>query len=110
MVNEVIPESFDPSQHEQLRAEARKWRLPYWDWAAKKQRTGEQGKHYDAALILKDPTVTVTDSTGERTIPNPMWAFTTAPNEMGKWGIKPVQYDDEDPTKVKQAATCALRN
>lgn len=87
MVNEVIP-TFDISQSEQLTAEARKWRLPYWDWAARKPR-GDK-KIYDAALILKDETVTVFTSTGEATtIPNPLWRYRTA-KPMGEWGIKPL--------------------
>lgn len=90
MVNEVIP-TFGASQHEQLKAEARKWRLPYWDWAAKKQRPGEKELVYDAALILKDSDVKVTTSTGETTIPNPLYQF-TAPGAMENWGIEPIQY------------------
>ena len=103
MVNEVIP-AFDPSQHEQLKAAAREWRLPYWDWAAKKQR-GDK-KIYDAALILKDKDVKVLTSTGQTTIPNPLYQFTT-PEAMGKWGIEPIQYDD-NPPKVRSITSDVL--
>ncbi|KAF7341393.1 Di-copper centre-containing protein [Mycena venus] len=88
MVNNVIP-TFDISQQALLKAEARKWRLPYWDWAAKKKRGDKEV--YDAALILKDRNVTVFTSTGETSILNPMWNFSTS-GPMENLGIKPIQY------------------
>jgi tyrosinase len=103
MVQEVIP-TFDTSQHDTLKAEARKWRLPYWDWAAKKQRTDVDEKDYDVPLILKEPTVKVFTFTGEDDIPNPFFQFTT-PYAMGKWGIVHIQYQ-KDPPKVRQTAIC----
>jgi tyrosinase len=99
MVNDIIP-TFDESQQAVLKAEARKWRLPYWDWAAKKKR-GDKDV-YDAALILKDQTVTVFTSTGETKIPNPVWEFSTS-EPMGNLGIERLQYQD-DPPKVRSAA------
>lgn len=101
-MKEVIP-TFDDSQQQQLKDEAQKWRLPYWDWAAKKHRGGKDD--YDAALILKDREVTVFTSTGQSTIPNPLWQFKTKTGEaMGKWGVKHVQYNDE-PVKVRSTAS-----
>lgn len=97
MVNDVIS-TFDASQREQMKAEARKWRLPYWDWAAKKQRPGK-GNKFDTPLILKDEYVKVFKRTGEETIPNPMWQFNT-PEPMGKWNIEPVLYK-EKPDKAR---------
>jgi tyrosinase len=102
MVKEVIP-TFDDSQQQQLRDEAQKWRLPYWDWAAKKHRGGKN--IYDAALILKDREVTVLNSTGQSTIANPLWQFKAKNGEaMGKWGVKHVQYND-DPVEVRSTAS-----
>ncbi|KAJ7501178.1 hypothetical protein B0H11DRAFT_1713961 [Mycena galericulata] len=97
MVNDIIP-TFDVSQQALLKAEASKWRLPYWDWAAKKKRGDKE--IYDAALILKDKNVTVFTSTGETSIPNPIWEFSTS-EPMGNLGIEPLQYQD-DPPKVRE--------
>lgn len=96
MVEEVIPKLFNKSEHERLHAEAREWRFPYWDWAAKKQRLGEDQPDYDAPLILKDRTVEVFDSMSPlgRFIPNPLYQF-TAPGShpMEDWGITSVPVD-----------------
>ncbi|KAJ7218944.1 hypothetical protein C8J57DRAFT_1596327 [Mycena rebaudengoi] len=103
MIKHIIP-TFHPSDHARLEAEAQKWRLPYWDWATKKTRGGKQ--IYDVPLIFREEKVTVTTSTGQTTISNPLWMFSTAPAEMGKWGIKPVPYDPSDPSKVVNFQEC----
>lgn len=101
-MNEIVIPTFDASLREQLEGEARKWRLPYWDWAAKKQRKTEM--IYDAALILRDRDVKVLLApfgTEETTIPNPIYQFTTRDHVvMETWGIKPVQYQ-KDPPEVR---------
>lgn len=107
MVKEVIP-TFDDSHHQRLRVEAQAWRLPYWDWAAKKQGAVGEPAGYDTALILKDRSVDVMTPTGIASIPNPMYEYTTTV-PMGDLGITSVQWNDpaDPPAKVRYAATCA---
>lgn len=108
MVNEVIP-GFDVSDHARLKAEAQKWRLPYYDWATKKMCTGSDGKEekkYDAPLIIQHATVDVyADSTGRKApIDNPMYQYTTPKAvAMGEFGVTKVQYNRKDdiPAKVR---------
>jgi hypothetical protein len=88
MMDEVIP-SFPKAERDHLVTTARKWRLPYWDWAAKKPRNAWQPAGYRIPLIAENRTISVLTPNGTATIPNPMYVFTT-PQPMGVHGIEPV--------------------
>ncbi|KZT38875.1 Di-copper centre-containing protein [Sistotremastrum suecicum HHB10207 ss-3] len=85
MINDIIP-TFPDEDQDKLTESANAWRLPYWDWAAKKKRESSRIATYEAPLIVKEPTVTVQTSTGPTEIPNPMHSFRTE-RPMGEYGI-----------------------
>jgi tyrosinase len=84
MTNVVIP-TFPADQQAELTAAANAWRLPYWDWAEKKSR-GSSPPDYNVPLIVLPKTIKVTTPTGQTTINNPMYDFTT-PKPMGDYGV-----------------------
>ncbi|KAK7457900.1 hypothetical protein VKT23_010247 [Stygiomarasmius scandens] len=99
MINEVIPEYDIYGMRDVLVKEANSFRLPYWDWAAKKKRTdpqtGETVEVYDLPLIVLKPTVKVwtgvpTIPTKDVEIPNPLYCFRTE-KAMAEYGVTSVQ-------------------
>jgi len=106
---------------------ARGWRLPYWDWAAKKERTDDDGTKttdYDVPLIVTEQSVDITDDgTTTKKIPNPFYQFTSpaADNRplglYGKYALSPVTYGTGDDATVYHvnillgdASRCALNS
>lgn len=75
MIQKIIPK-FPESERAGLIQAANVWRLPYWDFAAKKLRKGSKVADYDLPLIAVPKTITVLRPDGKTsTIPNPMRAF-----------------------------------
>jgi tyrosinase len=113
MLNDVIPD-YDPNTQEILKAEAVKFRLPYWDWAEKKTRTGQEFKIYDLPLIVQQEKVQVTLPGGKsETISNPFWCFNVGDRPaMGEYGITPVQIsaDNQPYQAVPVRPQISLRN
>lgn len=98
MVNEIIPK-YPESMREDFLEAATTFRLPYWDWAAKKKRSGEDSEIYDIPLIAKEPTIEVLsfDGTSPTSVPNPMYKFTMPGDErMGCSGVGDVQDTTSD--------------
>ncbi|KAK4674167.1 hypothetical protein QC763_118030 [Podospora pseudopauciseta] len=97
MVKQVIPQLPEDKQHEWTDAAAT-WRLPYWDWAQKKTREGQDETLYDVPLITKQPRIGVIDLKDGVTvfyIDNPMYKFTMPDEErMGCFGISDIQDTD----------------
>jgi len=96
MTEEVIP-TFPADQQANLTAAANAWRLPYWDWAATKVR-GSSEPDYTVPLIVLKKSIEVSTPTGQTTIKNPMYSFTT-PRPMGDYGINSLQSIDEFPVR-----------
>ncbi|KAF3922528.1 Tyrosinase [Orbilia brochopaga] len=94
MINEVIPKFPQGEQQKWLDA-ASTFRLPYWDWAEKKQRSPDHPPIYDVPIITKSPKIKVVDLSNTAStvdIDNPMYKFTMPDNErMGCAGISDVQ-------------------
>jgi tyrosinase len=90
MVNEIIPKYAEELQ-EDFKDAAATFRLPYWDWAAKKQRG--DSKDYDVPQIVKEPRIAVLGYDGNQTyMDNPMYKFTMPNNErMGCSGVSDMQ-------------------
>ncbi|KAK0718697.1 common central domain of tyrosinase-domain-containing protein [Apiosordaria backusii] len=97
MIKQVIPQLPADKQQEWKDAAAT-WRLPYWDWAQKKTREGQDQPLYDVPLITKQPRIGVIDLKDGVTvfyIDNPMYKFTMPDNErMGCFGINDIQDTD----------------
>lgn len=98
MVNEVIPK-YPESKRKDFLDAAATFRLPYWDWAAKKERSGSDSPIYDIPLIAKEPRIEVLSFDGANTtfLPNPMFKFTMPDDErMGCSGVSDVQDTTSD--------------
>lgn len=104
MTTEIIP-TFPANQQADLTAAANTWRLPYWDWAAKKVR-GSSEPDYAVPLIVLNETIEVSTPTGQSTIKNPMYSFTT-PQPMGDYGVNSLQSINEFPyDQCKATSRC----
>ncbi|KZT39062.1 Di-copper centre-containing protein [Sistotremastrum suecicum HHB10207 ss-3] len=93
MITQVIPPYPSPSHRAKLEAEAKAWRLPYWDWAAKKidPNDPDAPPNYNVPEILRQPEWTVSTPSGvSKKIPNPLYAFITS-ESMGTFGIPDVE-------------------
>lgn len=101
MLNEVIPKLPQDKQQDWHDA-ATTFRLPYWDWAEKKERGGLD--IYDIPMIAKDPRIEVVnleDATTTVFINNPMYKFKMPDNErMGCSGVSDVQDTTSDGQKI----------
>lgn len=83
----LVP-GYPQSDQARLNAACDSWRLPYWDWAAKKpQPSGNP--NYGVPQIVTLPTVDVFPSSGGvQNVPNPMYKFTMpGGQDMGQQGI-----------------------
>ncbi|KAH6627480.1 common central domain of tyrosinase-domain-containing protein [Chaetomium tenue] len=108
MTREIIPKIPDAAAQQTWENAAATWRLPFWDWALKKDRPeystdpGTTKLIYDVPVIAKYPTIDVLDyQKGNAAltveIDNPMYKFTipgTAP--MGSYGINDIQAKDNN--------------
>jgi len=94
MTKEIIP-TFPQHEHAKLFAAAHTFRMPYWDFAAKKTRDPSKPASYYIPLIVLPKRIRVVTSMGEKDIDNPMYKFTT-PEPMGKYGIVPMQIPCEE--------------
>src|SRR5437763_680397 len=96
MVNEIIPK-FPEADRGDLTKAAAAWRLPYWDWAAKKKR-GTNPPAYDVPLIVKDPRIEVVGYDLKSVyVDNPMYRFMMPDGErMGCSGISDIQDSTSD--------------
>ena len=64
--------SWDEATKKRLNASADKWRLPYWDWAAGKKKTGS----YQVPSMANGATINVYRPDGQlETPPNPMFSY-----------------------------------
>ena len=92
MIKQVIPK-LPESKRKDWTDAASTFRLPYWDWAQKKDRDGNS--IYDVPTITKQPRIDVVDLKDGVTIvgiPNPMFKFTMPNDErMGCEGVWDVQ-------------------
>ena len=90
MINDVIRNEYDdPVRNEMVQA-AYKWRLPYWDWAQKKN-----GGMLSVPYLLTMKQVTIRGRTGNITVKNPLWRFEMPGGEtMGKYGIQAIPATD----------------
>jgi hypothetical protein len=93
----VIIPSFPANQQAELTAAANAWPLPYWDWAAKKSRDSSE-PDYNVPLIVLPKNIQVSTPTGQTTINNPMYDFTT-PKPMGDYGVNSVLSIDDIPVR-----------
>ncbi|KAG8530975.1 uncharacterized protein KY384_004332 [Bacidia gigantensis] len=88
MLEKVVPKyPITGGLQDRLRASARQWRLPYWDWAERK--SVDHGlKTYTVPKIVKDKELDIMTSTGPLKVRNPMYQFVMPNNEvMGKHGV-----------------------
>lgn len=93
MINTVIPK-YPTELQQALKEAAATFRLPYWDWAEKKTRSGSSTPRYDVPEIAKPPRIEVLsyDGTTTRFVDNPMYKFTMPNSErMGCSGVMDVQ-------------------
>jgi tyrosinase len=90
MINEIIPK-YPPSDRDGFRRAAATWRLPYWDWAAKKKRGTKIT--YDVPLIVQQETIEIINyDLGSANVENPMYRFTMPGKErMGCAGVSDIQ-------------------
>ncbi|KAH6908112.1 tyrosinase [Coprinopsis sp. MPI-PUGE-AT-0042] len=100
MVNEIIPSPrFTEEARVALKAAADEFRLPYWDWALKKNRLNEKGEEemtYDLPLMVKSEKVCATRDDGSYgEVDNPFYCF-KANGPMGEYGVTPVQISDDE--------------
>ena len=72
--------TFPQDQQANLNAAADSWRLPYWDWAAKKNDGGSI--NFNVPNILKQPTIQVITPTGPQTFNNPTYKFSTPNGQL----------------------------
>ncbi|KAH6906532.1 tyrosinase [Coprinopsis sp. MPI-PUGE-AT-0042] len=96
MVNDIIPK-YPVDKQAAMKAQADITRLPYWDWALKKNRTqdGKPVLAYDVPLIVKEKEVEVSvPEGGTRKIPNPFYNF-KADDAMGEYAITALQCSDD---------------
>ncbi|KAL3462180.1 hypothetical protein BJX64DRAFT_259434 [Aspergillus heterothallicus] len=85
MVAEVIPQ-YQKQFHRALNLEARRWRLPYWDWAA----------YPRLPLLAREPKVTVEIFDLREVIDNPLYQFRMPGGKpMGSHGVGDVQLQRE---------------
>jgi tyrosinase len=96
MIQVIIP-SFPADQQDELTDAANAWRLPYWDWAAKKSRCSSQPE-YNVPLIVLPKTIQVNTPSGQTTINNPLYDFTT-PKPMGDYGVNSLIAVDNLPVR-----------
>ncbi|KZT39467.1 Di-copper centre-containing protein [Sistotremastrum suecicum HHB10207 ss-3] len=87
MIQVVIP-YFPPEEQGDLIEQAKAWRLPYWDWAAKKNNSQnpQEPVNYNVPWIVRLETIPVLTPAGVWPITNPLYTFRT-PEPMGKYGI-----------------------
>lgn len=93
MTQEVIPK-FPKEFHESFKHAAGRFRFPYWDWAAKKTRSGSSTPKYDLPEIAKEPQIEVLSYDGTTTgfVDNPMHKFTMPGHKpMGSYGVTDVE-------------------
>ncbi|KAI1812818.1 common central domain of tyrosinase-domain-containing protein [Poronia punctata] len=94
MVGEIIPK-LPQTQQKAWTDAASTWRLPYWDWAQKKVRQGNDTAIYDIPLIAKEPRIGVYDEKDGVSviyIDNPMYKFVMPGNKaMGLYGVTDVK-------------------
>lgn len=96
-----LVKEYPPATQSDWLTAAQEWRLPYWDWAAKKARSILEPtvSIYDVPLIVKPRDVRVEVPEGDTTvfkrIPNPMYCFQTADGarmgDYGENGLTPVE-------------------
>ncbi len=99
MHEKVIPILFDQSQWPELRAAADSWRLPYWDWAARKPDWHDPNGKYgpNVPYIVTQPKVEVRSRTGTVIADNPMWKYSLfqKPNASVTFGDLGIPYNLE---------------
>ena len=83
-----LVQQYPQSDQAHLNAACDSWRLPYWDWPAKKPQPSGQ-PNYSVPQIATLPTLDVIPpSGGVENLPNPMYKFTMPKGEtMGQHGI-----------------------
>ena len=107
MMKEIIPQ-FHPDATEKLKEAAASWRMPFWDWAAKKDRNGVLMN--DVPLITKDPVIKVMGAAGQPAeIPNPMYKYNLPKGTvMGAWGVGDTQDQGSDGGFITVAVSTSL--
>ncbi|KZS89024.1 Di-copper centre-containing protein [Sistotremastrum niveocremeum HHB9708] len=88
MIEVIIPR-FPPATHAALVAQAKAWRLPYWDWAAKKVDPNDPSAppNYNLPQLVTQPGGRIFGPEGiEIEFPNPLNTF-VADEPMGEYGI-----------------------
>ncbi|KAI9868865.1 MAG: hypothetical protein M1813_004716 [Trichoglossum hirsutum] len=73
MVNKIIPDDMpeDQTTQDSLKAAAKAWRFPYWDWAA----------HNEVPILCQNQSVGVYTKAGPATIKNPMYQYDLPPGK-----------------------------
>lgn len=79
MITEIIPNHFGsfPQQDRDLLLDAAStWRMPYWDWAARKSDGTNTTPNFTLPLALQHRQVTIHTPVGQRIVNNPLFQFT----------------------------------
>ncbi|KAK0712469.1 common central domain of tyrosinase-domain-containing protein [Lasiosphaeria miniovina] len=97
MIKELIPQ-LPKDERKDWTDAANTWRLPYWDWAEKKTRAGNDDPIYDVPLITQDPRIAVINlkdpkgADSEYYVDNPMYKFTMPHKKaMGEYGVHDIK-------------------
>jgi tyrosinase len=65
MVNEIIPNQMATDKQDSLKAAAKAWRLPYWDWAV----------NNEVPLLAQNESIEVSTKLGTAKIKNPLYQY-----------------------------------
>lgn len=87
-MRDVVIPYFPVKDRDNLYTLAKSWRLPYWDWAARREDVTDPSlaEDYNVPWIIRLETVPVLTPFGVWPIPNPLYTFKT-PEKMGTYGI-----------------------
>jgi len=95
-----LPQDLSKDERKSWNDAVNTWRLPYWDWAQKKARSGHQDPIYDVPLITQDPRISVINlkkPKEEYFINNPMYKFTMPQKkDMGEYGVENITEGNVD--------------